>query len=307
MTETRRPPSVTMACVYVGLTSLIVFGYLVSALSDWGSIELQESVRDALDDPAFDGVNLSVTEVIEWLRRIAYVVVFLSIAGIVFAVFAARGHRGSRVYLTVMCGLAFVGFVAVGGLAGLLPAALAVVCAMQLWSPESRAWFDAKNGVTPARPAEPIVVPAAAPAAVAAPTRELAKPERIAGLVTMIGSWLVVMFSAYFVLVYTTARESYVDSISKGSTRRAFDDLGVEPSDFVTWMFIYFVVCGVLALLACASAALLLRGVSRARTTTMVLAVVSLPMSVALVGVGWPWTAAAIVVIVMLNKREARV
>ncbi len=144
-----------MACVFVGLTSVIVFGSLTSALSNWGSIELQDAVRDALRDPALDGVNLSVAEVVEWLRRAAYVVVFLSIAGVVFAVFAARGHRGSRIYLTVMCGLAFVGFVVVGGLAGLLPAALAVVCATQLWSADSRAWFDAKNGVNPAPPADP--------------------------------------------------------------------------------------------------------------------------------------------------------
>lgn len=294
-----------MACVFVGLTSLIVFASLTSALSSWGSIELQDSVREALADPALDGVNLSVAEVIEWLRRAAYVVVFLSIAGVVFAVFAARGHRGSRIYLTVMCVVAFVGFVAVGGLAGLLPAALAVVCATQLWSRESRAWFDAKNGVTPAQPTDPLLVADTTGGVPAARARQ-PKPVRVAGLVTMIGSWLVVMFSAYFTLVYATARESYVESISTGSTQRAFDDLGVQPADFVDWMFIYFIICGVLALMACASSAMLLRGIPHGRVATLTLAVASLPLSAALVGVGWPWTAAAIVVIVMLNRREAR-
>ncbi len=85
-----------MACVFVGLTSLIVFGSVTSALSDWGSIELQDAVRDALDDPALEGIDLTVAEVVEWLRRAAYVVVVLSIAGVVFAVFTARGHRASR-------------------------------------------------------------------------------------------------------------------------------------------------------------------------------------------------------------------
>ncbi len=124
---------------------------------------------------------------------------------------------------------------------------------------------------------------------------------------TLIGSWLVVMFSGYYALVYTTARESYVESISKGSTKRTFDELGVDPSDFVTWMFIYFVVCGVLALLACASAALMLRGVPQARMATIVLAIASMPLSFVFVGVGWPWTAAAVCVIVMLNRSEAKV
>ena len=128
-----------MACVFIGLTSLIVFFSLTSALSSWGSIALQDAVRDVLKDPAFSSTSVTVAEVLRWLRWAAYGVVVVSIAGIVFAVFTARGHRASRIWLTVMCGLSFVGFVAVGGLAGLLPAALSVVCATQLWSPDSRA------------------------------------------------------------------------------------------------------------------------------------------------------------------------
>jgi hypothetical protein len=299
-----------MACVFVGLTWLIVFFGVTSALSNWGSIELQDAVRDALKDPALDGTNLTVSEVIEWLRRAAYGVVFLSIAGVVFAVFTARGHRASRICLTVMCGLTFIGFVAAGGFAGLLPAALAIICAMQLWSPDSRAWFDTKNGVTaPPTPTDPFAtaaIPEAASPIAAPPAASQPKPVRVAGLVTLIASWLVVMFSAYFVLIYTTARESYIDSISNGSTERMLDDLGVEPSDFVTWMFIFFVVSGILAVMACASAALMLRGVRRARMATIVLAAISVPVSFVFVGVGWPWTAAAVFVIVQLNLPGAR-
>lgn len=292
-----------MACVFVGLTSLIVFGNVTSALSNWGSIELQKAVRDALDDPAFDGVDLSVPQAVEWLRRAAYAVVALTIAGVVFAVFTARGHRSSRVSLTVMCGLAFVGFIGVGGLAGMLPAVLAVVCAMQLWSPESRAWFDAKNGVArpvvPPVPVAPVAGPGAVPAAPPLP-----KSIRVAGLVTLIASWLVLMFSAYYALIYVTARSSYVDSLSKGSTKKMLDEYGVAPADFVTGMFIFFVVCGVLALLACTAAALMLRGVPHARTATIVLAAVSIPLSFMFVGAGWPWTAAAVYVLVQLRPKQ---
>ncbi len=304
-----------MAAVFIGLTSLIVFGSLTSALSDWGSIELQSAVREALDDPAFNDLGLTVAEVLDWLRWAAYVAVLLSIAGVVFAVFTVRGHRASRVSLTVMCGLAFFGFVLVGGIAGLLPAALAVVCAAQLWSAQSRAWFDAKNGVVstpaPAVPAPPVaaepvgypvpVQPVAAPPAVGRP-----RSVRIAGLVTLIASWLVLMFSAYFTVVYTTARETYVESISKGSTKEMLDEYGIVPGDFVDWMFIFFAVCGVLALLACAAGALLLKGTPHARIATMVLAGVAAPLSFLFVGVGWPWTAAAVFVLVKLSSRDAR-
>jgi hypothetical protein len=292
-----------MACVFVGLTSLIVFGNVASALTNWGSIELQDAVRDALDDPGLDGVDLTVPQVVEWLRRAAYAVVALSIAGVVFAVFAARGHRSSRVSLTVMCGIAFVGFIGLGGLAGMLPAVLAVVCAMQLWSPESRAWFDAKNGVArrvvPLVPDAPVAGPGTALAATPQP-----KSVRVAGLVALIASWLVLMFSAYYALIYVTARSSYVDSLSKGSTKKMLDEYGIAPEDFVTWMFIFFVVCGVLAVLACTASALMLRGVPRARTATMVLAAVSVPVSFMFVGVGWPWTAAAVFVLVQLRRKQ---
>ena len=107
MTAARRPPSVTMACVFIGLTSLIVFFSLTSALSSWGSIALQDAVRDVLKDPAFSSTSVTVAEVLRWLRWAAYGVVVVSIAGIVFAVFTARGapaapssvaqaRRGSR-------------------------------------------------------------------------------------------------------------------------------------------------------------------------------------------------------------------
>lgn len=300
-----------MAAVFIGLTSLIVFGSLTSALSNWGSIEMQDAVRDALDDRALESLDLTVPEVIDWLRWAAYVAVLLSIAGVVFAVFAARGHRASRVSLTVMCGLAFVGFVLVGGIAGLFPAALAVVCAAQLWAPDSRAWFNAKNGMAvapaPTVTAEPVAAePVAAPPVAAPQAASRPRSVHVAGLVTLIASWLVVMFSAYFTLVYTTARESYVDSISKGSTKKMLDEYGIVPSDFVDWMFIFFAVCGVLALMACAAAALLLKGTRHARVATMVLAGIAVPVSFLIVGVGWPWTAAAVFVLVKLSRSDAR-
>ncbi len=315
MSQLRRPPSVTMACVFIGLTSLIVFGSVTSALTDWGSIELQDAVRDALDDPALRGMGLTVAEVLVWLRRAAYVVVALSIAGTVFAVFAALGHRPSRIYLTIMCALAFLGFVAVGGLAGLFPAALAVVCAVQLWSSDSRAWFDAKNGVTapasPASPAGPAEAPVGAPAEissapVAVTTTQLPKPVRVAGLVTLISSWLVVMFSGYFALVYATARDSYVESLSKEPTKSMLADYDLAAADVARWMFIGLSVLGVIALIACATAVLMLTGKPYARVATIVLAIVTVPLSFVVVGVGWPWTVAAVFVLIQLRRPAAR-
>lgn len=302
-----------MACVFVGLTSLIVFGSVTSALSNWGSIELQEAVGDALKDSRLSSAGLSVTEVIVWLRWVLYGVLFLSIAGLVFAVFVARGHRASRIYLTIMCGLTFIGFVVAGGLLGLFPAALAVVCAFQLWSQDSRAWFDAKNGgtarsqtavVAPPDPVPPSAAPVAGPIPVPA-QQTLPKPVRIAGLVTLIASLLVAVFSAYYAFVYFVARDSYVESLSEDPMKGMLADYNLEPAETARLMFFVFAALGVFALLACISAGLMLVGKTYARIVTVVLAVVTVPVSFIVVGLGWPWTIAAIYVLILLRKPES--
>ncbi len=209
-----------------------------------------------------------------------------------------------------MCGVAFVGFVVVGGLAGLLPAALAVVCAMQLWSADSRAWFDAKNGVAPKAAAAGDPFAPDAVAASPAPTTQTGasqpKPVRVAGLITLISSWLVVMFSAYYALVYATARDSYVESLAKEPTKSMLDDYDLAAADVARWMFIGFGVLGVLALLACFAAVLMLVGKPYGRVATMVLAAVTVPVSFVVVGIGWPWTIAAVIVLIKLSRPEAR-
>jgi len=136
-----------MACVFVGVTSAILFASVMSALSNWGSVELQDAVRTAANEPRFKDLGLTAAELLTWTRRILDGLVLVSIAGVVFSVFAARGHRASRVYLTIMCAIACLMFVATGGWVGLLPSAFAVLSAVRLWSPESKAWFEAKNRV----------------------------------------------------------------------------------------------------------------------------------------------------------------
>mgnify|MGYP002682376174 CR=1 FL=1 len=194
---------------------------------------------------------------------------------------------------------------------GLLPAALSVVCATQLWSPDSRAWFDTKNGITRAEPTPdpdaPKSAASAAPVGTAVMTQtEQPKPVRIAGLVTLVASWLVVMFSAYYALIYTTSRQSYIDSLSKEPTKSMLADYDLAAGDVARWMFIGLSILGILAIAACVAAALMLIGKPHARIATIVLAAVTVPISFVVVGVGWPWTAAAIFVLVQLRRPAAR-
>ena len=312
-----------MVCVFVGLSSLILFGSVASALSNWGSIELQDAVRKALADPRLSGTGLTLAESLRWLRRILLGVVLLSIAGVVFAVFAARGHRPSRVYLTVMAGITCLIFVATGGLIGLLSAAFAIVCGLQLWSPASGAWFDAKNGITPAaavilppqgyvtagatlvHPGDEPSLPATGETSVE-PGARRPKPVLVAGLVTLVAAWLVATFCGYFMFVYFTARDSYIESLSTQPSKGWLESSNLAPEQVAHWAFIGCAVLGPIALFACAAASLMLAGKAYGRVLTLVLAVVTVPLSLLAVGVGIPWMAAAVAVIVLLRKPEAR-
>jgi hypothetical protein len=140
-----RPQALTLTCVFVGVGCALLLLNLVTALSSWGSIALQDAVRDALEREPARELGLTMDQALDYLRYAAYVGVVLTASGAVFAVYAARGHRVSRIMLTVLCGIAFLVFASLG-LAGLLPAAFAGVCAWSLWTPEARRWFDQVDG-----------------------------------------------------------------------------------------------------------------------------------------------------------------
>lgn len=296
----------------MGLTSLIAFFAVVSALSDWGSTDLQDAIRRALKDPRFNDTGLTVSSMLEWLRRILFGVVVLSIAGMVFAVFAARGHRPSRMYLTVMCGFACLAFLVTGGLFGLLPAAFAMICGFRLWTPESRAWFEVESGEVPVVAvvgASTTLAPEStlpSPASTTGPMARRPKPVLIAGIVTLCAASLIVMFCGYFMVVYLTARSSYIASLSDQPMKRMLASNDLEPAQVAHWLFVGCAVLGPIALLACAAAALLLLGSSYGRGATLALAWLTVPLSLVVFGVGLPWTIAAIVVIIQLRKPESR-
>lgn len=134
-----------MACLFVGVSCVILLFGVGSTLSDWGSIETREAVAKALSGGALSGVDLEVSEVLVWLRWVLMAAAAIASAGIIFAIYTAKGHQPSRIILTVLCGFASLLFLA-GGLWGLLPAAFSIGCGFYLWSAESRRWFAVKNG-----------------------------------------------------------------------------------------------------------------------------------------------------------------
>lgn len=329
MTAQPRPSAVTMACVFVGLSCLLLLVNSLSWLTSWTSLEIQEPLREAVTGQGLRDTGLSPDEAIEWLRRGLMVVVVVLIAGVVFAVYAALGHQTSRVFLTLMCGVASVLFVAIGGLIGLLPAAFAISCAFQLWGPDARQWFAVKNGkqpavavplagTSPALPAQPRDAGTQAPAGSDQPAQTVLtasaamqaaspRPRSVlaAGLVTIISAGLVVGVGTLFLLTYFV---SYDEMIRAQQTSPFRDMIAMTDVELVAAFDQAAVACAVivpLSLLASAAATAMLMGKSYGRIATLVLAVVTAPFALITV-VGVPWTAAAIAVVILLRRPEAK-
>jgi len=143
--ELRRPPAVTLACAGAAFAAFLVLTSTISLLADWGSLELQEVVTEVIDEAGLAG-SVSLDTALAWLQAWFYVVVVLAVAVLVLAAYTVRGDRPSRIALTVLS--------AFGGLAGamfgaIIPGIVLIAATFMLWWPETRVWFDLKNGRTP--------------------------------------------------------------------------------------------------------------------------------------------------------------
>lgn len=143
--ELRRPPAVTLACAGAAFAALLVLISTIGLLADWGSLELQEVVTEVIDEAGLAG-SVSLDTALAWLQAWFYVVVVLAVAVLVLAAYTVRGDRPSRIALTVLS--------AFGGLAGamfgaIIPGIVLIAATFMLWWPETRVWFDLKNGRTP--------------------------------------------------------------------------------------------------------------------------------------------------------------
>lgn len=325
-----RPRSVTLACLYAGLGAAFLFMSLLSVLWDWGSIALQEQIADVLDEQPLSGLGLDVQTVLDGLRWVLLAGVVASIAGMVFAVFAFRGDRGSQIGLTVLCGLAALTFLA-SGLVGFLPALIAVVCIALLWNADSRRFFTGEEqplelGAAPAVRQQPPAAPhqpspAAPPAggwsgppapapAQLPPYLPARRPASVtlSLLLTGIGAALVAGFGTLSLLVVTLGREEYERTLNEqGFMQDVLRSSRISADDaiaIITWSAVAWVVLALIALAVTLWAAA--RRSPAARKALFALSVVTLVVSVLFFPLGLLWTAAAIVVLVQVSKPDAK-
>ncbi len=316
MTATPRPPAVTLACVFVGFSAFVLLAQLVQALSEWGTIEMQDGLQPTLTTLRERGFDLSMGELLGTLRWAGLVGVLVLVAAIVFAVYAARGDQVSRIGITVLAvvtGLLLVPF----GWTGLLLAVFLVGAAATLWSTDARRWYAAQHASvgtdTAEADPEPAANPWAAPAHSEPAAEEPARPVRsthrpravlAAGLVTVIGSSLVGGLSGLYLVVYGFARDEYVTLMEDGP----FADLysAGELDDALRAAFWACLVMLPLAAAGLAAGLSLLARLPIGRAATLALAWITAAAGVVLVPFGLLGTGAAVAVIVLLNRDESR-
>ena len=333
-----RPPALTLTCIFVGVGCGLLLVNLVSALSSWGSIELQDAVRDALAQEPVKELGLSMDQALDYLRYAVYVGIVLTASGAVFAVYAARGHRTSRVMLTILCGIAFV-VLATLGLPGLLPAAFAGLCGWSLWTPDARRWFDqvggrpvadvprsATTGADPfasrsassvGRPLDP--PPAAGgpvatttpthPSAQPAPVGPVARPRSVtvAVVTTFVACGVVAALGLLLLLVTTVGADAYRTALTEpGIARDLVRSSGVSADEMIELLRVSAVVWLVACVAGAVAALAVVRRVPAGGTALVVVAAVTIGLSVFFLPLGVVTGAAAIVVIVQLRRPESR-
>lgn len=326
-----RPPSLTMACLFVAIASAMVLIELVAVLSSWTSLDVQDALREGLRDPMLQDLGISTDRMIEVLRVAAYAFVPVAAAGLVFSIYAMRGHRTSRVILTVLCGFGFFVFAATG-IAGILPAALLLASGFMLWSRDARRWYALKNGSPlPAesavaarpdpfatRPGTPPTTQQQLPAAVAprpefvhpaaAPVDPAAADRRptgvlVAGIVTVIGSLSTLGFGLLMLAVSTVGETAFRQAVRDSEFMS--DYLRSANISVDTMLQIYLVggiVLVVLGVLGSVAGALLLARRRVGLHATRVMCVVTLLASVPTVPLGLVTGGAAVYVLVLLLK-----
>jgi hypothetical protein len=327
MSATPRPRVVTLACLFVGVSALLLLLYLIQALGDWGSIEMQDALQPSLSQVQDRGVDMTMGELLATLRWIGLGAVLLLVAAVVFAVYAVRGDHVSRVGTTVLAVL--IGLLNVPlGLFGVMQAFFLFFAAWALWSPDARQWYAVRRtpagavppglegsvrSDTPAQQVEPPANPWATPAqgaptaeAPALPDRTTQRPPAVlaAGLVTVVGSSLVGGLSALYLVFYGFAREEYVRLLKAGPAADWFSAAELEDG-----MRAAFWVCLVMLPLAAAGLAAglsLLARLPAGRAATLALAWITAAGGVVLVPFGLLGTGAAVAVIVLLNRDESR-
>lgn len=301
----KRPPILTGACLYLGLLSAVMSIRAITVVSSWNAEDRASEVGTSLGLLRDAGMGADAAESV--YKAFLTVLAVLGAAGVVFAVYTARGDRVSRIGMTVTIGIAgiatFLGALGTSFFLVML-GALAVVFGIRLWTGEIRTYFRTLAGHPPV-----LKAPAPAPAAATQVQGREVLPRSVAIAVwtTLIGSVVAVTLSALALLMIGVSGLDYDAVIEQGGP--GADMVRGSEGDFDTALRLLVTLCSIAVVLGVGGLVASIRVLRSRRSGDVllfVMAVVTLIFSVVGFPLGLPWTAAAIVAIVQLRRADSR-
>jgi len=325
-----RPSIVTLACVFIAVTAFLTLTDLITALMNWGTVAMQDTLRPALRELGDAGFDVTMPELLSVLRWIGMGMIVFVVATLVYSVYALRGDRSARIFTTIFAVGAGVVSVALGPV-GFVQSAMLFVAAGALWSPTASRWWrdepevaraaavaaldssavqlppapsGADIGSDPAEVATGDATGHPAPPPAAAPATERPTSVLTAGLVTILGSLAAAGFALLYLGVYTFARPAYVEAVTTGPFK---DLITADELDLVMkvtfWLSIALLPLAATGVLG-ATALLARRPIGR--IATLVWAWAAAFVGLVMFPVGILATAGAGAVIVLLLRDDAR-
>ncbi|AXT83780.1 hypothetical protein C6I20_00250 [Aeromicrobium sp. A1-2] len=152
-----RPPKLLTVCLYLGLVFALQVINVFVELADWTSLDGQARLKRWTAPMVDEGMTRADAET---ALRVAFTIIaIVSAAGLVFAVYTALGHWVSRIMLSIVGPIVAVYSVSQASFVGTIQGVVIFACLYQVWTPDVRAWFAAKNGKPlPAGSAQPAPV-----------------------------------------------------------------------------------------------------------------------------------------------------
>lgn len=297
-------------CAYIGVVCAIQCVTAASAVSSWTSIEGQKDRKSLIDALVHAGLNRGAAETS--YRTFLIIIAGVAAMCVVLAIYTAKSHRASRIVLTVLA-VFVAAYGAIGPFFSQIQAIFLVLCVAQLWSGELRRYF---RGEAPAvRTPRPAPVAAVGPPVqpdqqvqpVQATRQALPQPISIAAWTGFIASLLVTAFCALMLFAFAVIGGDY-DRVLRESKRTAnmVRDSGMDVDTLFLVSTIVAAALFVLGVIGLLSSIALLTGRRQGGIALLVMAAVSVVVSIVGFPFGIPWTVAAIVVIVQLRKPESR-
>lgn len=332
------------ACLYLGTLSLIIAGRAIALVASWNADNRAAEFSSTLKSLRDAGMSASGAET--FYKVVITAVAVLAACGAVFALYTARGHRASRIGMTIVIGIAglatFLGVLG-GTFVFAIVGALAVAFTIRLWTGEVGTYFRTLAGHAPPvakiPQADPFALPphfptdsgpaqnaeyspadVPGPTQVSAPQRTSAQPavgqtdERLPRSVSIAvwtafgGSILAASAAALGLLSILLAGDDY-ESMLRDSpiTESMLEQSDLDFDQYYRLALTLLGICLPLALAGLAASIVVLVTKRKGDVFLFVMAVVAIVVSGLLFPiVGIPWTAAAIVCVIQLRTPESR-